>query len=315
MDVEAAVEQALRMPVAPRMPRVGLRMRLHTSPSIRRLVPRPAALAAAERKGEQLWRRQAYRDRATAMMENILARTERAGEVAELARLRVIDEEVMRAMFWSPWRYPPPSEASTRTIQEVIASRRPLLFSGCHLGPYFQQFSSLPRCGVKMISVSGGWFFDDPPADLWGRRLARWSRGVIEAGLRLTPAAGSVEPVRRLLEMGEPVGTYFDMPGSARTTFLGKPVDLASGTSQLGHQTGALLVPLRTHREGMLVHTEVLEPLDAARFATPLELHNALAAVHERSILAYPHTLEDPGRPGSWEGGATPASWLRPDAG
>ncbi len=310
----AAAEQAGGRPPVHRMPSVPLALRLRTSPSARRLVPRRAALSRARRKGERRWRTAQDRERVLAATELIVARTARAGEVEELARLRLIEEEASRTLFWAPWRHAPASPESARTAREALASGRPLLFSGCHLGPYFQQLSALPRLGIEVVSVAGAWLFEKPPADLWGRRVARWAQGLARAGVRPIPAAGSFELVRALLERGEPVGTYFDVPGSVRTQFLGKAVDLASGSSRLAHQTGALIVPLRTWRDGTRVRVELLEPLDPHAFTGALELHNALAAAHERSILQTPYALEDPSRPGSWEAGASATAWIRPDA-
>jgi len=314
MDVAAAVEEARRPMSRPRMPAVPLALRLRTSPALRGLVPSGAVLARAERVAGQRWRDQDDRDRAIATMETILAGTRRAGETVELARQRLIDDEANRAIFWAPWRFPEPSEATAERVRTLLESKRPLVFSGCHLGPYFQQFAALPGYGVDVISVGGGWHFAEATPDLWGRRLARWVRGLADAGLRRIPAPGSFEPLRALLELGEPVALNFDVPGSFHTQFLGKPVDLASGTSRLAHLTGALVVPMLTRREGMLARVELLAPLDARDFQTPAELHEALAAVHEGSVLAFPHTLEDPGRPGSWESGASPACWRRPEA-
>ena len=303
------------MPTAPPMPAAPLAVRLRTSTAVRRVIPTGIALARAERKGERRWLDPGQRARASAAMETILAGTPRAAEVTELARLHLIEEEAIAAIFWAPWRTSLLTDASARTVRQVLAGGRPLMISVCHLGPYFQQFSGLTPFGVNAIVVSGDWFFEDPPPGQWGRRLARWARGVAEARVRLIPATGSFEPVRALLEMGEPVGSYFDMPGSIRTRFLGKPVELASGTAQLAHQTGSIVMPMRARREGAQPWTDVLEPLDAREFASAAELHVALAAVHERSILAAPEALEDPARPGSWGAGASAAAWLRQSGG
>ncbi|MGO9488285.1 MAG: hypothetical protein ACLQBB_04560, partial [Solirubrobacteraceae bacterium] len=113
---------------------------------------------------------------------------------------------------------------------------------------------------------------------------------------------------------GEPVLIYFDLPGSIRTDFLGKPVMLASGTAQLAHQTDALVLPLRARRDERTVWTDVWEALDPRAFSTPEELHRTVAAVHQRSILEMPEALEDPRRPGAWESGAGAGEWTLPAA-
>jgi lauroyl/myristoyl acyltransferase len=295
------------------MPPAPLRVRLRTSPGLRRLIPRRLAVARAESIGERRWRGPEDRAEAIRTMETILAATPRAGEAAELARRRLIEEEASAAIFWSPWRRGRLTAPSIEIVERARAGGRPLLISACHLGPYFQQFSALTRIGLSPIVVSGPWFFEDPPPNVWGRRLAHWARGAATAGVRLVPAPGSFDVVRALLEIGEPVGILFDMPGSMRTPFLGKEVELASGTSQLAHQSEALVLPMRARREGTRLWSDILEPLDARAFATPGELHLALAQTHERSILIAPETLENPARPGAWEAGATPEAWQRPN--
>jgi hypothetical protein len=42
------------------------------------------------------------------------------------------------------------------------------------------------------------------------------------------------------------------------------------------------------------------------------ELHEEIAAIHERWILEAPEALEDPRRAGAWEEGATATEWVRP---
>ncbi len=104
---------------------------------------------------------------------------------------------------------------------------------------------------------------------------------------------------------------FFDMPGPRETRFLGKPVMLADGSAQLAVRTDALVLPLRARRAGIHVWVDVGAPLDPRGFAGPEELHDALAAAHERWILKRPEAMEDPSSTG-WEHGATPHAWTAP---
>jgi len=294
------------------MPAADPRTRAATSPALRRFLPRSLALSRAAAQGERRWRVPSERARALAVTEAIVAGTGRAQELTELARRRLIEEQADGALFWEPWRVSELDGRSAAALGDALGAGRRLILSVCHLGPYFLQCSPLKPLGISTIFVSGPWFFEVPEPGLWGRRLARWRRGVEWLGGRLVPSAGSFEVVRALIETGEVVTSYFDMPGSTRTAFLGKPVDLSAGTSRLAHQTGALILPLRARRDGTRVFTDVWQAIDARRFAGPGELHEALAAVHERSILEIPEALEDPTRPGAWEQGASPSEWARP---
>jgi lauroyl/myristoyl acyltransferase len=294
------------------MPPVPVRTRLKTSTAVRRLLGRRVALARACAKGERLWRRGHGRERAVSAMAAILAGTGRSGEVQELARRRLIEDEASRALFWGPWRTSEIGERSGRHLDEAFSSGRRVILSMCHLGPFFLALSPMGARGIRTIAVSGPWMFAEPTPDHWGRRLARWRRGVADRGGRLVHSGDSFEVLRALVERGEALVIYFDLPGSIRTDFLGKPVMLAAGTAQLAHQTDALVLPLRARREGTRVWTDTWEALDPRDFSGPQELHRAVAAVHERSILEMPEALEDPRRPGAWEDGARPGEWALP---
>jgi lauroyl/myristoyl acyltransferase len=308
-ELEAAVALARRLPRRPAMPAVGLGLRLRTSPQIRALLPTALVIRRAAAKGRAAWRNASDREGALATMDAILANTPRAGEVEELARRRLVESEAQRALYWQPWRTVSVDPTSASNLQRALSCERGVLLSSCHLGPYFLQMSALSSSARRPFAVSAPWFFEDPTPDYWGRRLARWRRGIYARDERLVCSAGSFPVVKAMLEDGEIVLSYFDMPGGTTTEFLGKPVMLSSGTAQLAFQTKALVVPLRARRAGSRVWTDVFEPLDPRDFGSVDELHRAVAAVHERSILELPETLEDPGRAGAWENGATASGW------
>ncbi len=310
-ELEMAIELAMRPLRAPAMPRTGLGLRLRTSPRLRGLMPSALVVRRAAAKGRAEWRDPREREYALATMTAILANTSRAGEVEELARRRLIEEEVQRAIFWQPWRSPRVDTRSSANLRRALSCERGVLVSACHLGPYFLQMSAFGSSPRRPFAVSAPWFFEEPTPDYWGRRQARWWQGIADRDERLVRTVGSFPLVKALLERGQIVLSYFDMPGSARTEFLGKPVMLSSGSAQLAFQTQALVLPLRARRDGARAWTDVFEPLDARDFDSALNLHRALAAVHERSILELPETLEDPNRDGAWNDGAGAEEWVR----
>jgi lauroyl/myristoyl acyltransferase len=310
-ELARAVEAARRPLNAPAMPAVDLRLRLRTSTRLRGLLPTGLVLARAAAKARAAWESPSDRQRALAAMTAILSGTPRAGEIEELARCRLIEEEINRALYWEPWRTSSMSETSNANLERALGSDRGVLVSACHLGPYFLQISPITSLGHRPLAVAAPWFFEDPAPDYWGRRLARWWQGIAKRNERLVYSVGSFPVLQKLLGDGELVMIYFDMPGGTRTQILGKPVMLASGSARLAFQAQALVLPLRARRAGSRVWTDVFEPLDARDFDGPDELHTALAAVHERSILELPETLEDPNRAGAWENAASEHEWTR----
>jgi lauroyl/myristoyl acyltransferase len=252
------------------------------------------------------------RARALQTTRAIVEGTPRAEEVVELARERLIEECVLEQLFWQPLVTASMNERSAEHVRRAAQAGRGVLISACHLGAIFLQLTAITSRGYRLYSAAGEWFFQAPSPGYWGRRIARWRNYLRERDNRLVPAAGSFPVLKALLEEGEFVLNYFDMPGSRRTRFLGKPVMLATGTSRLAFQTGALVLPVRSRRCGARVRTTVAEPVDPHEFAGYEELHEALAALHESSILENPAALEDPNRAGAWERGATATGWVQP---
>ncbi|MGD0453271.1 MAG: hypothetical protein ABSB69_06710 [Solirubrobacteraceae bacterium] len=288
-------------------------MRATTAAALRRVLPARLLVRRAEARAASAWETSpAERERALTVMKAIVGGTPRAGELDELARQYLIDRAAHRELFWQRWKMPSMDSRSTEHVQAALSSGRGVLASSCHLGPFFLQFWPLTemRSGY---GVFGPWFFEEPSPDHWGRRLAHWRKELERRDERRLSSQGVFATLRGLLEQGELAIIYFDMPGSRRTQFLGKPVTLATGTARLAIAADALVLPLRARRDGHHVRTDVQALLDPREFSGYEQLHDALAGVHERSILERPGALEDPNRRGAWEGGASAREWARPE--
>ncbi|HTA33100.1 MAG TPA: hypothetical protein VK721_06715 [Solirubrobacteraceae bacterium] len=307
-DLSAALERVGRRPRPPRMPPVGLKMRVKTSPLLRSLIPARPLVERAVLKAQALWDHSPeQRENAIATISAIVAGTERAGEVEALAREHLIEREVDKVFFWRRWscKIDDPSAA---LLREALSSGRGVVLSACHSGAHYLSMRSLPAGHPKQYSVVGAWFMETPSHDYWGRRLARWRKGARGCPV---PARGSFPILAALLARGELVYLLYDMPGSHETHFLGKTAMLADGTARLAVETGALVVPLRARRIGSRVWVQVAPALDARGYADAAELHSALATHHERWILEEPAMMTDPNGFG-WDGGAGPQHWSRP---
>ncbi len=305
-DLAAALEALSRQPAPTPMPPAGLGVRLKTSPWVRALVPTRLAVARAARRAPAIWERSPReRENALAAMETVVAGTPRAQELSELARLHFVESYIGRALFWQqPWSAKIDADSAAR-LRDALSSDRGVLLSSCHVGPYHRLHCAAPFKGRLTYLVPGAWFFQQPSADYWGRRLARWRKGM---KCRPVPAKGSFRIIQALLERGDPVFIFFDMPGPRETRFLGKPAMLAEGSAQLAVRADALVLPVRARRAGHHVWIDVAAPLDPRHFASADELHDALAAHHERWILENPCAMEDP-RSIGWEHGATAHAW------
>ncbi|HEY4809440.1 MAG TPA: benzoate-CoA ligase family protein [Solirubrobacteraceae bacterium] len=303
-----SLEALAERPAPPRMPSAPLGIRVKSSPWLHRLLPARLAVKRAERRGAEIWQQSSEaREEALAAIEAIVAGTQREEELQELARQHVIEANVDKALFWQqPWSAKVDPLAALR-IREALAENRGVLFSSCHLGPFYRLQCAPPFKDRDTYIAPGAWFFEQPKPGYWGRRLARWHKGLVSHPV---PATRSFRTIQALLERGESVFLAYDMPGPRDTYFLGKQVMLAEGTAQLAVRADAIVLPVRTRRAGHRVRVDAGKPLDP-RGLTVEELHNALAALHERWILENPAAMENPHQT-SWGHGATAEAWVAP---
>jgi benzoate-CoA ligase len=304
-----ALESVSRRPPTPRMPSAPLATRVKTSLLLRAVLPARLAVSRAEHRGRAMWGQDPQeRDDAITTMQTVLTGTARESEVEELAPRYLIEHQVDTVLFWArPWSAKVDALSALR-LREALSGGRGVLLSACHVGPFYRLQCAPAFDGRVTYMVPGPWFFEPPEPGFVGRRLARWHKGMSS---RPVPAKGSFRVIQALLERGEAVFLFFDTPGPRATNFLGKQVELAEGSAQLAVRADALVLPMRTRRDGHRVWVDVAEPLDPRKLTGADELHRALAAVHERWILENPAAMEDPRR-SEWGQGASPQAWVAP---
>jgi lauroyl/myristoyl acyltransferase len=308
-DMERTLEALERRPASPRMPSVGLALRVKTSPLVWRLLPKRPLIARALRQAERIWESDPKdREEALSTIEAVVGRTASADSLEELAREYLIERQVDNVLFWRAWKAPSLDPRSAARVREAMHTDRGVVLSVSHTGPFYMIQRALTSVSCSPYVVAGPWFFDPPSHDYWGRRLARWRKG---GECPLVNATRSFPVLKALLERGRLVMIYFDMPGSRETSFLGKRATLADGTARLASDTEALVLPLRIRRARETVWLDVDEPLDSRAFAGVEALHVALAKLHERWILENPAAMSDP-RSFGWGAGAGPDAWVRP---
>ena len=166
-----------------------------------------------------------------------------------------------------------------------------MLLSPCHLGPHYHLASAAPFRGRETYLVAASLFFDPQEDSYWARFQARMRKGTRSHPMR---ADGSFHVLQALLERGDAVFVHFDRPGRRATHFLGKSTMLADGSAQLAFRADALVLPLRARRAGHRVWVDAAAALDPRDFDDADELHDALAAHHERWILEDPAAMEHP---------------------
>ena len=291
-EMNAALEVIRRRYVVPRMPRASRAIRVETSPLRHSVLPARLLVKQAAHRGQAKWAQSvSEREGAMRTMEALIVGTAHGPELRELARLFLIERQIESALFWRrPWSAKVDAPSAAR-LEAALSGDRGVLLSACHLGPHYHLSCAAPFRGRETYLVAGRLFFEPQQDSYWARFQARLRKGTRS---RAVLSEGSFPILQALLERGDAVFVHFDMPGRRATHFLGKSTMLADGSAQLAFRADALVLPLRARRAGHRVWVDAAAPLDPREFAHADELHDALAAHHERWILENPAAMEHP---------------------
>jgi acetoacetyl-CoA synthetase len=291
-EMNAALEVIARRYVVPRLPRASRAIRVETSAWRHSVVPARLLVRRAERLGRAKWARSvSEREGAMSAMEALIGGTPRGPELRELAQQWLIERQIESALFWRrPWSAKVDSPSAAR-LAAALAGDRGVLLSACHLGPHYHLSCAAPFRDRETYLVAGQLFFEPQQDGYWARFQARLRTGTRS---RAVLSDGSFPVLQGLLVRGDAVFVHFDLHGRRATHFLGKSTMLGDGSAQLAFRADALVLPLRARRTGHRVWVDVAVPLDPREFADADELHDALAAHHERWILENPAAMEHP---------------------
>lgn len=291
---------ALDLTIPRSVPPGGVVARLRGSERAHALVPAPVALAGVDiatrlATGRSPGRRAALRAR----MDAVVGGTEREGDLDLLttryAGAAARDWELM----WRPRQLlEMPIEGLHRLA--AIEPGRGILFSTVHLGP-LAGLAALPHTlGVVDCAVGDQLWSESLPAGYHGYQIEQCRRMMARAGYRAVRAAGSAATFLRTLQAGGRVQIHFDVPGRSPVQFLGKTVEVMSGTARLAVKTDAVIVPAVAlpRGRGWAVHLDA--PLDPRGFEGWEALLQATADVHSRLVLRAPEHLENPLRESGW---------------
>jgi lauroyl/myristoyl acyltransferase len=115
-----------------------------------------------------------------------------------------------------------------------------------------------------------------------------------QPGITLFGANGSYSRMVESLRDGDTVAIASDMPGRTETTFLGRSVRSASGAARLAVDTGAVIVPVTSHRAGQRYRYRLEDPIHVAAADDYRRVLGRIMAAHEPAVLAWPEAYERP---------------------
>jgi lauroyl/myristoyl acyltransferase len=200
---------------------------------------------------------------------------------------------------WRPHRLETMAVEAPEALKSIEPGRG-ILFSAPHYGPPGGK-SALPRAvGRVEVAVGEHLHAAEAPRGYNGYQNEQVRTLLVRNGYAVVRAQGSGARFAKTLQAGGRVLINFDVPGTTPVRFLGKTVELRTGTARLAEKTDAVIVPVLPMRRGGGWRLHLDEPIDPRQHPDWLTLLQAVADVHSRLILQAPEHLESPLRDGGW---------------
>jgi lauroyl/myristoyl acyltransferase len=287
---------AARRPV----PWGGVVARLRASEALHRLVPAPLAMAALD-LGQRLAvrRRPARLDAGRAAMEAVVGGTDREGELESLAFRHLCASSRGWELMWRPWLLAKMPVIGAEALRDVEPGRG-IIFSAPHFGP-LAGMAALPTVvGPIHVAVGEHMVAPEAPPGYHGYQNEQVRKILRVNDFRVVRAAGSARTFTQVLKDGGRVMLNLDVPGKTPVQFLGKTVELMSGTARLATTTDSVVFPVVPLPENGKWSVQLGAPLDPRRYDRWEDLLQATVASAEQLILRAPEYLENPLRESGW---------------
>lgn len=258
--------------------------------NVRGLIPVPMIMKIIEGKVDQLWATEGGRDRYVEAMEFIVGRTERAGEVEDLARKYAVQQALRNYMRYKPRQI---TRQPVRDIEWLTTKRdpsRPMILSFFHHHRFDGMFASLKKVGADLtvLVVEEG-------LDKDAFKVLRQHMLVVARGGRLIPAAGGTDAVVAALQPGVVLCIASDVPGRTPVEFLGRKVLGSFGAARAATLTNAPVACVTSHQDGNGGnYLQIHEPLEPGDFADPGDLLAEILRIQGEAVLAWPEALDFP---------------------
>jgi lauroyl/myristoyl acyltransferase len=233
-----------------------------------------------------------YRELQESHMRHLLELTERAPEIPELAHAYALHTAMRAHDRWHPYRMRRQEVRGVEWLTTKMDPERGVLLSFMHHNKYAGLFASLARVGAPILIVALPAMLepDVDPAMRQHMRIVMSGKGT-----RTIPASGGTDFIAEQLVPGVRMAVASDIPGRTEVTFLGRKVWASFGAARIAFMRDAPVVVVTAQREpDGREYLQVHPPIDPRDFDDPRPLLDAMLAVHEKAILAWPEALESP---------------------
>ncbi|MFL6108141.1 MAG: hypothetical protein ACJ72L_14360 [Marmoricola sp.] len=243
-----------------------------------------------QRRADKLWQVDAIRAKYIAEMTFLVGKTERAGEIEELAKGMCYQEVLRQHLRYHP-RYV--TRQPVEGVEQLTTGRdvsRPVILSFMHHARYDGMWGSIARHGVKMKMLALPDLLDPNAAKFIRQHIA-----VARRGGEVISIAGGSEAIIAELGPGVVMGIGLDVPSRTPVTFMGRKVRGSSGTPRIAMKTDAIIHVVTSRRNDDGSSTVVIgPPLDPRDYATAEEMLDVMLDEHSAAMLAWPEAAESP---------------------
>lgn len=258
--------------------------------NIRGLIPVPTIMKIIEGKVDRLWEVEGGRDRYVEAMEFVVGKTERAGEVEDLAKKYAVQQALRNYMRYKPRTI---TRQPVRDIEWLTTKRdpsRPMVLSFFHHHRFDGMFGSLKRAGadLSVLVVEEG-------LDKNAFKILRQHMKVVARGGRLIPAKGGTDALVAELKPGVTLCIASDVPGRTPVQFLGRTVLGSFGAARAATLADAPVALVTSHQDGKGGnYLQIHEPLEPRDFDDPADLLAEIIRIQGEAVLAWPEALDFP---------------------
>lgn len=268
--------------------RLGLE-HLYSWAPLHRTLPIEPTLRLVRWRADHALANPTIRYQAETHMRFAIGKTERAHEVERLAREYVFQYYKCRETDARPWLVTHDAIDGLDRLRDARAQGRGVVLHFLHHGQVVGMLASFGRHGVKVHAPVARFLTTHPaPRD---RRASRTARSTGNVYFR---AEGSYPKMMGFLRAREVVAVSSDVHGPTRMRFLGRQVRGAAGVARLAIKSGAPIVPVTVHKQGIGQRLVVGEPIDSRDFSSGPELQQEILSRHEPSVLAWPEAIWRP---------------------
>lgn len=256
---------------------------------VRRLVPPGLVPVVVQRRLERLWQNADYRAMQEAEMEFLLGKSERAGEVPQLAYDYTEQMLIRSFMRWHPGVITHQRIKGLDILTDRDRSRGTIL-SFMHHHRYEAMFAAIVNAGGPRSTMVVSEAITRPEA---GAALQQHIRVARRGGDLVNAEVGTKGLAARLIP-GAVLGLAIDFPGRTEVEFLGRRVLAPSGTPRLAAMTDSPIILLTHRRDEQGPYVQVHEPIEPSDYTDTPHLLVELLDRHAEAILAWPEALESP---------------------